>query len=116
MRISDWSSDVCSSDLALDQRVAVPAQLVQLQPDRQDAAVAERQQGQLTRPRQLQLLLGDRATQGGDLRLHLRALPVRPDRTQIAQDLAGGDLLAETGQAPFRRLEDRKSTRLNSRP
>src|SRR3546814_1553836 len=25
MRISDWSSDVCSSDLELDQRTALPA-------------------------------------------------------------------------------------------
>src|SRR3546814_19228467 len=28
-----------------------------------------------------------------------------PVRTQIAQVLAGGDLLAETGQVPFRRLD-----------
>src|SRR3546814_19150235 len=45
MRISDWSSDVCSSDLAIDQESGKTAEQ-----DRQDKAAKDDRDGQILRP------------------------------------------------------------------
>src|SRR3546814_8529101 len=103
MRISDWSSDVCSSDLAAGAVVAQGAQHVEL-------AIA---QGVVLR-RLVRIVLGLeqrglRGAAGGGpaepvvARAQNKRAIAAPLRTRFAGDGAG-----ERGQ-------DRKSTRLNSR-
>src|SRR3546814_5179333 len=106
MRMSDWSSDVCSSDLPVDHRPVTPAvgyrfdykgRSVVLSGDTGPSAMVER------------------AAKGADLLIH-EAL--QPDMVQtLADDLKAAGR-AQTGQIMHDILDyharDRKSTRLNS--
>src|SRR3546814_4140814 len=97
MRISDWSSDVCSSDLDADEGPDGAA--VGDQP----AAVAE--QGEIAEQlRQVEDRQGDRQQ-----RRCLEGVGYRPVGEKVALDEVNG-----LGLRLAQRLQDRKSTRLNS--
>src|SRR3546814_1769734 len=102
MRISDWSSDVCSSDLAepahQHRRRVLAAYITEMEPGRND--------GQILKITDIGLLESGGGESGDGYRHSLEAL-VAPPR--------GDDDIAQTirGIGLFCRL-DRKSTRLNS--
>src|SRR3546814_9365664 len=131
MRISDWSSDVCSSDLAVGEPVA-QVLLVLAQLDARDAAALEaRLAGERADPQRERGVVGCVGTGGGlghgsaslERALHFAA-PSRthgPPRCSVAglakaNGLACGPRLASRrpGRAG-KHSADRKSTRLNSR-
>src|SRR3546814_4528932 len=106
MRISDWSSDVCSSDLPEEVVEAVEAPVLDLQQGR-----ADRQQRQLDPehdPGQPEAADGGTEQPGLVLRPALHQPPVgapQPEPPDVAAE-AAGDLVVLA--------VDRKSTRLNS--
>src|SRR3546814_16577410 len=61
MRISDWSSDVCSSDLLIDQNIALGAQFAGIASLTEDTrpgiapAIAKPREGDFDQPGQIQL-------------------------------------------------------------
>src|SRR3546814_8705056 len=106
MRISDWSSDVCSSDLQLGSSSSSSLDGNIL--SEQTHLVAVRRAKQV-RPQnghflaKAQLAAGD--VEAGAHQIHPRALPAH----------AGEEIRVVVTPAPDR-LEDRKSTSLNSSP
>src|SRR3546814_1926983 len=94
MRISDWSSDVCSSDLRGDGRLAIGAG---------DADGLVR--------RQIAFGFGEKfdVADDGDMRF----ARVRGDRVAVERHAGRNDDAREADQVDLERV-DRKSTRLNS--
>src|SRR3546814_3068165 len=118
MRISDWSSDVCSSDLPmekLDDLVAKHLEDRLLQPDRLEvilAAVLDRRQEQTTRKRAHVADLNKRATET-DLRLK-RLFDAIENGIADVNDPDLKERIAPL-KATRDQAKDRKSTPLNSR-
>src|SRR3546814_2893616 len=110
MRISDWSSDVCASDLEQAGPSTVPGEVVLGPAEVVDAAVGPEAHGLLEHPAAVVALLADE---------HERVVLHADRRVEPAE--AGAGL---AGQAPRRlglahrtdppRPVERKSTRLNS--
>src|SRR3546814_2300443 len=99
MRISDWSSDVCSSDLGavyLEAREAAAHGLHGKAEIVGNVAPCHRQRDRTGRPAPALLTRGDLKQKGRDL-LH-RGLAAQKDHPVLCGD----------------QLQDRKSTRLNS--
>src|SRR3546814_1936512 len=115
MRISDWSSDVCSSDLAIDvARLAARARRCRALLARHPDAPADDRLVAYGRDRPQQLDEMRAALRPADPLLHLPC-PAWPDLETLQLHEVGRNVAA----APIRprvghRLEDRKSTRLNS--
>src|SRR3546814_5266866 len=101
MRISDWSSDVCSSDLA-----ALEAARVRW-PDLATIAYGD-------------LFLADIRAWREALCARLGWTPLFPlfggDTAALAREMIAGGLRASLCCVDTTQLEDRKSTRLNSSP
>src|SRR3546814_2223591 len=93
MRISDWSSDVCSSDLAECRAFAGFAF---------EADFATHQLGELARDRQTEAAAADLAAAN------------LPERLEQPLALLGGDALRAVDLLADLLDRDRKSTRLNS--
>src|SRR3546814_5034156 len=99
MRISDWSSDVCSSDLAFGQRNGVETAAVRVARLRQESRAAEQQEERaqvvdllgIAACKQVGVDAGD-AAQFGQVELQeffrtrTRALPVQPPLAAVGQD------------------------------
>src|SRR3546814_1719148 len=110
MRISDWSSDVCSSDLSATMRSALGQFVGQGGSER---IVALPQPIEIIPERAIDALADHRAIEGfligglgdGDGRVGRGAFDDRHGRVLLAGLIHGGDLVQS---------EDRKSTRLNS--
>src|SRR3546814_7573019 len=95
MRISDWSSDVCSSDL------------LRIETDNVERRVADRDRGG---DAELRHQVQQREEKG-------RAIPPAPfavARDQVGEHRVNEQQPDETGAEHQRENEDRKSTRLNS--
>src|SRR3546814_3108685 len=108
MRISDWSSDVCSSDLAAGEHELAQKRT---QEAAQEAAVAE-----LHRHRQVD---GVEAGAGGDVEPEGLAAADGVDLAEpLEQPDAGvdGDRDIDSADGETAEQADRKSTRLNSSP
>src|SRR3546814_12975098 len=90
MRISDWSSDVCSSDLLQHVDVVLPVAAMEADLHRLEAALQEA-------PRGLRHRLGIAQSAGGSVGAHLVVEPAK-------QPVAGqfGDL---AGEIPQRQVE-----------
>src|SRR3546814_2295285 len=106
MRISDWSSDVCSSDLQANNPAAVARVILEL--------------SDLGRPPN-RLVIGHQALERAEAALETRRDLYRSHADLGRHTATGGSRL--TGRAPFTRpfrgsagaaRTDRKSTRLNS--
>src|SRR3546814_4433777 len=117
MRISDWSSDVCSSDLALANRAgvrAVPAkQILVLTEDQMDAASGTIEIPDNAITRRLSKNLKQAAA---ELEITASAEPAEIDREQLEEQLFNAmDEVPEGWMVRSNRCgSDRKSTRLNS--
>src|SRR3546814_4813805 len=122
MRISDWSSDVCSSDLAND-RVQEASQVGLFAQDQTDRT--EIGQGASFRETQTEIVdagfVGGQFKQGiervdGNLEVGVfQAVAIQADRTdqRVRIEVIGGRQWNVPRQ--HRTAKDRKSTRLNSR-
>src|SRR3546814_6372961 len=113
MRISDWSSDVCSSDLPLGTKAANRGNIVRAEAEQRaieaDIAVTRVEIG-----REIDRLVAERGLIAAEIkRIDAEVLPSASRAVRLIQDG-----LARGGTA-FTFLEfsqaDRKSTRLNSR-
>src|SRR3546814_5754996 len=112
MRISDWSSDVCSSDLSGVAKIFPRCDLTRMELPVADASVVK---GGISRYMRQGLLLGDPtaalADDHGEFRLPIRVIRLAgfEDRLKMAGERVG---VAHEHGGLLRR--DRKSTRLNS--
>src|SRR3546814_8628973 len=110
MRISDWSSDVCSSDLALLRRdAAVGRERLVSGVDRDESAVVGADDARVDRQRNFErrfAAIGDVAIEILLVHEYVRAALKLGEGAEFEIDAVGAG--ARTG--------DRKSTRLNSSP
>src|SRR3546814_9143265 len=112
MRISDWSSDVCSSDLLAEQgrapTAAPPAHILGRHPAREQPARGAAPFGEIARHREDDLPHNANAncSGGGAKRARRSALSVSLPGRQSGVTMKGSNFLTDA--------VDRKSTRLNS--
>src|SRR3546814_4390737 len=115
MRISDWSSDVCSSDLLAQRRILEPAKRKQGALDTADFAQCGCQRVLLTERRKLfedQRRRDDLVVHGLDHRADV--VPVRADEIFVEAVPEQRCQLSVSRPWLERIKPDRKSTRLNS--
>src|SRR3546814_7345011 len=107
MRISDWSSDVCSSDLAREQGIADRGLSLAPGARWRDAAVGITGVGLVRGAAMVENAHAAHPGSGDDA---IGRMPDSPDRKAIADR----PKTARNGACPPRQPTDRKSTRLNS--